>query len=155
MLDVPERELQDLRDRLARTRWPDPETVQDWSQGVPLAYVQGLCAYWAHGYDWRTVEARLNAIGQYRTNLDGLDIHFLHARSPHPDAVALLLTHGWPGSVVEFLKVIDPLVDPRAMVAGRLTRFTSSARRCRATASVRGRRPRAGERGASPARGRS
>jgi pimeloyl-ACP methyl ester carboxylesterase len=112
VLAVDERELDDLRQRLARTRWPEAETVDDWSQGVPLAYVQELCAHWAGGYDWRRLEARLNAIGQFHTAIDGLDVHFLHARSPHPDALPLLLTHGWPGSVVEFLKVIEPLTDP-------------------------------------------
>jgi len=109
---VPERELDDLRERLARTRWPERETVGDWSQGVPLAYVQDLCAYWADGYDWRRAEGALNAAGSFRTELDGLGIHFLHARSRHEDALPLVLTHGWPGSVVEFLKVIGPLVDP-------------------------------------------
>jgi pimeloyl-ACP methyl ester carboxylesterase len=112
VLAVEEQQLQDLRDRLAGTRWPERETVQDWSQGVPLAYVQELSAHWAQAYDWRRLEARLNAIGQVRTTIDGLDLHVLHARSPHPDALPLLLTHGWPGSVVEFLKVIEPLVDP-------------------------------------------
>jgi epoxide hydrolase len=109
---VPERELDDLRERLARTRWPERETVGDWSQGVPLAYVQDLCAYWAEGYDWRRAEAALNAAGSFRTELDGLGIHFLHARSRHEDALPLVLTHGWPGSVVEFLKAIGPLTDP-------------------------------------------
>jgi pimeloyl-ACP methyl ester carboxylesterase len=113
-LDVPESDLDDLRARLSRTRWPDPETVDDWSQGVPLAYLQELCRHWADGYDWRRLEARLNAIGQFRTEIDGLGIHFLHARSPHAGALPLLLTHGWPGSVVEFLKVIGPLTDPPA-----------------------------------------
>jgi epoxide hydrolase len=111
-LDVPARELDDLRARLRNTRWADRETVTGWSQGIPLAYVQELCAYWADTYDWRRLEARLNAIGQFRTEIDGLQIHFLHARSPEPDALPLLMTHGWPGSVVEFLKVIEPLVDP-------------------------------------------
>ena len=109
---VPERALDDLRERLARTRWPERETVGDWSQGVPLAYVQDLCAYWAEGYDWRRAEAALNAAGSFRTELDGLGVHFLHARSPHEGALPLVLTHGWPGSVVEFLKVIGPLTDP-------------------------------------------
>jgi pimeloyl-ACP methyl ester carboxylesterase len=113
-LDVAESDLDDLRARLSRTRWPDPETVDDWSQGVPLAYLQELCRHWADGYDWRRLEARLNAIGQFRTEIDGLGIHFLHARSPHAGALPLLLTHGWPGSVVEFLKVIGPLTDPPA-----------------------------------------
>jgi pimeloyl-ACP methyl ester carboxylesterase len=113
-LEVPEADLDDLRERLVRTRWPEHETVADWSQGIPLAYVRELCEYWRAGYDWRLVEARLNAIGQFRTEIDGLGVHFLHARSPHPGALPLLLTHGWPGSVVEFLEVIGPLVDPPA-----------------------------------------
>jgi epoxide hydrolase len=111
-LEVPEAELEDLRERLARTRWPEAETVDDWSQGIPLAYVRELCDHWRTAYDWRRVEARLNAVGQYRTEIDGLPIHFLHARSPHEGALPLLLTHGWPGSVVEFLQVVEPLVDP-------------------------------------------
>ena len=110
-LDIPEEELDELRDRLRRTRWPVPETVDDWSQGVPLAYVEDLCRYWAEDYDWRTIERRLNALPQFRTTIDGLGIHFLHIRSPHPDALPLVISHGWPGSVVEFLKVILPLVD--------------------------------------------
>jgi pimeloyl-ACP methyl ester carboxylesterase len=113
-LDVPEGELDDLRARLRRTRWPERETVDDWSQGVPLAYLQALCAYWADGYDWRATEARLNALGQFRTEVDGLGIHFIHVRSPHPAALPLVLTHGWPGSVVEFLDVLGPLADPAA-----------------------------------------
>ncbi|MEX1006474.1 MAG: epoxide hydrolase family protein [Acidimicrobiia bacterium] len=104
----------DLRDRLARTRWPEAETVDDWSQGVPLAYAQSLCAYWARGYDFAAAEQRFNAFPQFRTELDGLGIHFVHARSPHADALPLVLTHGWPGSVVEFQKVIGPLSDPSA-----------------------------------------
>jgi pimeloyl-ACP methyl ester carboxylesterase len=111
-IDVPEADLVDLRDRLRRTRWPERETVDDWSQGVPLAYLRDLCEYWADGYDWRVVEARLNAIPQVRVEIGGLGIHALHARSPHPDALPLVLTHGWPGSVVEFLKVVGPLTDP-------------------------------------------
>ena len=113
-LAVPDAELADLRDRLRRTRWPEAETVDDWSQGIPLAYVQELCAHWADGYDWRSTEARLNALGQERVVIDGLGIHLLHVRSPHPDALPLVLTHGWPGSVVEFLDVIGPLTDPPA-----------------------------------------
>jgi epoxide hydrolase len=113
-VEVPEARLHDLRERLARTRWPEPETVGDWSQGVPLAYLQELCRHWADGYDWRATEARLNRLPQFRTTLDGLGIHFLHVRSPVPGALPLVLTHGWPGSIVEFLKVIGPLTDPTA-----------------------------------------
>ncbi|HWM85918.1 MAG TPA: alpha/beta fold hydrolase [Kofleriaceae bacterium] len=113
-LDVPEDALRDLRERLVRTRWPEAETVGDWSQGVPLAYVRELCRYWADEYDWRATEARLNRLPQFRTEIDGLGIHFIHVRSPHPDALPLVLTHGWPGSVIEFLEVVSPLTDPVA-----------------------------------------
>ena len=113
-IDVPEAELRDLRERLRRTRWPEPETVRDRSQGVPLAYMRELCAYWADAYDWRATESRLNALAQFRTEIDGLGIHFLHVRSRHADALPLVITHGWPGSIVEFLKVIGPLADPTA-----------------------------------------
>ena len=106
--------LADLRARLRRTRWPEPATAGGWVQGVPLAELRELCAYWADGYDWRASEARLNRMPQFRTTLDGLGIHFVHAPSPHPDAVPLVLTHGWPGLVVEFTKVIGPLTDPVA-----------------------------------------
>jgi epoxide hydrolase len=111
---VPEADLADLRDRLRRTRWPQRETVDDWSQGMPLAYLQDLCRYWAEEYDWRATEARLNALPQYRTEIDGVGIHFVHVRSPHADALPLVMTHGWPGSFVEFTKVIGPLADPTA-----------------------------------------
>ncbi len=104
--------LADLRSRLAHTRWPDREVVDDWSQGIPLAYVQELVAYWAESYDWRAREAALNRFDQVRVEVDGLGIHAIHQRSPHPNALPLVLTHGWPGSVVEFHKVIEPLVDP-------------------------------------------
>jgi epoxide hydrolase len=113
-IEVPEDTLDDLRRRLTSTRWPEPETVDDWSQGTPLSYVQDVCRYWAEDYDWRATEARLNAFPQHRAVLDGLRIHFLHVRSPEPDAFPLVLTHGWPGSVVEFLKVLGPLTDPRS-----------------------------------------
>ncbi|MEU4547175.1 epoxide hydrolase family protein [Nonomuraea dietziae] len=113
-LDVPEPVLGDLRERLTRTRWPEEETVDDWSQGVPLGYLRELCRYWAEDYDWRATERRLNALPQFRTSIDGFGIHFLHVRSSHDDALPLILTHGWPGSIVEFLKVIGPLTDPTA-----------------------------------------
>jgi pimeloyl-ACP methyl ester carboxylesterase len=113
-LSVPEAQLEDLRARLRRARWPEAETVGDWSQGVPLAYMRELCAYWAEGYDWRPTEARLNALGQIRVDVGGLGIHALHVRSPHPGALPLILTHGWPGSVVELLEAIGPLTDPPA-----------------------------------------
>jgi pimeloyl-ACP methyl ester carboxylesterase len=113
-IDVPEVDLTDLRERLRRTRWPEPETVDDWSQGIPLAYLQDVCRHWADEYDWRSTEDRLNGWPQFRTEIDGLGIHFIHARSPHDDALPIVITHGWPGSVVEFLKVIGPLTDPTA-----------------------------------------
>jgi epoxide hydrolase len=105
-------EIEDLRERLRRTRWPEAETVDDWSQGVPLAYAQELCRYWAEEYDFAAAQARLNAFPQFRTEIDGLGLHFLHVRSPHEGALPLLLTHGWPGSIVEFLDVIRPLTEP-------------------------------------------
>ena len=111
---VPEESLDDLRDRLGRTRWPEREAVDDWSQGVPLTYVQELCAYWASSYDWRAAEKRLNAYPQFVVELMDLDIHFLHVRSPVPDALPLVITHGWPGSVFEFLNVLDRLTNPKA-----------------------------------------
>jgi epoxide hydrolase len=111
-IDVSTAVLDDLQDRLTRTRWPESETVDDWSQGIPLAYTKELAEYWADGYDWRSREAALNKFDQYQTEIDGLDLHFIHQRSPHDDALPLVLTHGWPGSVVEFHKVIEPLVNP-------------------------------------------
>jgi pimeloyl-ACP methyl ester carboxylesterase len=113
-VDVPEEQLVDLRRRLMATRWPDRETVSDQSQGVQLEKLQQLVQYWGTGYDWRKAEARLNALPQFMTEIDGLDIHFIHVRSPHPNAMPLIMTHGWPGSVFEFLKVIDPLTNPTA-----------------------------------------
>ena len=106
-IDVPDEQLDDLRARLRGTRWPERETAPD--QGVSLAYMQELCTYWAEGYDWRATEARLNALPQFRTEVYGLGLHFIHVRSPNQDALPLVMTHGWPGSVVEFLKVIAPL----------------------------------------------
>jgi pimeloyl-ACP methyl ester carboxylesterase len=113
-VNVPEEELVELRRRVAATRWPDRETVNDRSQGVQLAKLQELVRYWGTDYDWRNAEAKLNALPQFVTNIDGLDIHFLHVRSPRPDALPLVMTHGWPGSVFELLKVIEPLTDPTA-----------------------------------------
>jgi pimeloyl-ACP methyl ester carboxylesterase len=106
---VPDAALTDLRTRLANTRWPENETVDDWSQGVPLAYTRELAGYWAEVYDWRVREAALNRFDQFTTDIDGLDIHFIHQRSSRDDAFPLLITHGWPGSIVEFHKVIEPL----------------------------------------------
>ena len=111
-IEIPEQQIEDLRRRLSAARWPEAETPDDWSQGIPLAYMQELCAYWSEKYDWRRCEAQLNAFPQFVTDLDGLDIHFLHVRSPHEGALPLIITHGWPGSVIEFAKVIGPLSDP-------------------------------------------
>lgn len=113
-IDVPEVALSDLRLRIAATRWPDRETVNDRTQGVQLAKLKPLVEYWGGGYDWRKVEARLNALPQFITEIDGLDIQFAHIRSPHKDALPMLMTHGWPGSIIELLKVIDPLTNPTA-----------------------------------------
>ncbi len=113
-LSIPDAQLADLRDRLARTRWPDRETVEDTGQGPRLAKVRALAAYWRDHYDWRRCEAMLNGFGQFRTEIDGLGINFLHVRSPEPDALPLIMTHGWPGSMIEFHKVIGPLTDPAA-----------------------------------------
>lgn len=111
-IDVSDEVLDDLRARLARTRWPEPECVDDWSQGMPLAYTRELAEYWANDYDWRTREAALNRFDHFITEIDGLDIHFIHQRSPHEGAFPLVITHGWPGSIVEFHKVIEPLTNP-------------------------------------------
>ena len=110
----PETELTDLRSRVNATRWPEVETVTDDSQGAPLAMMQDLARYWATDYDWRTCEAKLNALPNFITEIDGLDIHFIHVRSQHTDALPLIVTHGWPGSVIEQLKIIEPLTNPEA-----------------------------------------
>jgi hypothetical protein len=111
---VPQAALDDLKKRLAIARWPDREPVTDWSQGVPLAKIRALTDYWARDYDWRRAERALNALPQFRTALDGVGIYFIHARSKHERALPIILTHGWPGSVFEFLDVIRPLTDPTA-----------------------------------------
>jgi pimeloyl-ACP methyl ester carboxylesterase len=110
--EIPQEVVEDLRRRLAATRWPDKETVADASQGVQLAALQELVDYWATEYDWREAEAKLNALPQFLTKIDGLDIHFIHVRSPHEDATPLIITHGWPGSVFELLKIVEPLTNP-------------------------------------------
>jgi len=107
-------QLDDLKRRLNNARWPDKETPDDWTQGIPLAYTQEICRYWANEYDWPAREALLNAFPQFRTDVDGLGIHFVHVQSPEPGALPLIMTHGWPGSIVEFQKVIGPLTDPKA-----------------------------------------
>ena len=112
LIDVDASEIEDLRMRLARTRWPEPSTVSDWSQGVPRGYLQTLCRYWAEDYDWDHRQARLNSLPQFKTTIEGLGIHFVHLRSRHQDALPLLITHGWPGSFAEFFDVAGPLTNP-------------------------------------------
>src|SRR6516165_10980566 len=116
---VPDEDLADLRRRVAATQWPEKETVADQSQGVPLAMMQELARRWATGYDWRRCEAKLNALPQFITEIDGLGNHFIHVRSQHEDALPLIVNHGWPGSVIEQLKIIGPLTNPTAHGAGR------------------------------------
>ena len=113
-VSVPEAELTELRRRINATRWPERETVTDASQGVELATMQALARYWATNYDWRKIEARMNALPQYITEIDGLNIHFIHVRSKHENALPLIVTHGWPGSIIEQMKIIDPLTNPTA-----------------------------------------
>ena len=111
-INTSEEQLTDLRNRINNTRWAEEECVDDWSQGIPLTYVREIADYWANQYDWRKSEQYLNTFDHFQTNIDDLDIHFIHQKSPHPDAYPLIITHGWPGSIVEFHKVIQPLVDP-------------------------------------------
>jgi pimeloyl-ACP methyl ester carboxylesterase len=122
-MDVPEAELTDLRRRIDATRWPEREPVPDASQGVQLAVIQKLAKYWATDYDWRKVEAKLRALPQFITEIDGLDIHFIHVRSQHKNALPLIVTHGWPGSIIEQMKIIDPLVNPTAHGASAADAF--------------------------------
>ncbi|GAA2786539.1 epoxide hydrolase N-terminal domain-containing protein [Nonomuraea dietziae] len=113
-IEIPQADLDDLKDRLARTRWPQESPEQGWGRGVPLGYLKDLVAYWADGFDWRAQEAALNEIPQFMTTIDGQDVHFMHVRSPEPDAFPLILTHGWPSSPIEFRKVVERLTDPRS-----------------------------------------
>jgi pimeloyl-ACP methyl ester carboxylesterase len=113
-VEIPEADLRELRARIAATRWPDKEAVEDDSQGVPLALMQDLARYWLTEHDWRKCEARLNAVPNFITKIDGLDIHFIHVRSEHDDALPLIVNHGWPGSIIEQLKIIDRLTNPTA-----------------------------------------
>jgi pimeloyl-ACP methyl ester carboxylesterase len=122
-IDVPDEPLDDLRRRIAATQWPEKETVDDESQGVPLAMIQDLARYWAREYNWRRCEATLNALPQFITEIDGLDIHFIHVRSQNEDALPLIVNHGWPGSVIEQLKIIDRLTDPTAHGAAAADAF--------------------------------
>ncbi|KUJ67123.1 epoxide hydrolase [Streptomyces albus subsp. albus] len=120
---IPESELEDLRGRLDRTRWPDELPDVGWAYGVPLGYLRELAHYWRHDYDWRAAEARLNQWPQFMTTIDGADIHFAHIRSPEPDATPLIITHGWPGSIVEFERIAGPLTDPRSYGADPAAAF--------------------------------
>src|SRR3984893_4122549 len=113
-LNIPQEQLVDLRRRVLATRWPERETVTDRSQGVQLAKIQEIVSYWGKDYDWRKIEAKLNALPQFVTEIDGLDIHFIRVRSKHQNALPLIVTHGWPGSIIEQLKIIDPLTNPTA-----------------------------------------
>src|SRR5579862_8194401 len=113
-IHIPEEDLVDLRRRIAATRWPDRETVADDSQGVRLATTQALARYWANEHDWRKCEARVNALPNFMTEIDGLDFHCIHVRSKHENALPVIITHGWPGSIIEQLKVVGPLTDPEA-----------------------------------------
>jgi hypothetical protein len=113
-VNVPEADLPELRRRITATKWPERETVADASQGVQLATVQALARYWATEYDWRKIEAKMNALPQFITEIDGLDIHFIHVPSKHENALPLIVTHGWPGSIIEQMKIIDPLTNPTA-----------------------------------------
>jgi pimeloyl-ACP methyl ester carboxylesterase len=122
-VDTPDEAIEDLRRRIAATNWPEQETVADQSQGVPLAMIQELARYWGTDYDWRRCEAKLNALPQFITELDGLDIHFIHVGSQHDDALPLIINHGWPGSIIEQLKLIDPLVNPTAYGASAADAF--------------------------------
>ena len=122
-IEVPEAELTEVRRRINTTRWPERETVTDDSQGVRLATMQELARYWGTDYDWRKCEAKLNALPHFITEIDGLDIHFIHVRSQHEDALPLIVTHGWPGSIIEQLKIIDPLTNPTAHGASAAAAF--------------------------------
>ena len=155
-VEIPEEELAELRRRIKATRWPSKELVHDRSQGVQLATMEALARYWTTEHDWRACEARLNALPQFMTEIDGVDIHFIHVRSPHEDALPLIMTHGWPGSVVELLETVGPLTDPTAH-GGQAprTRSTWCCRPCPATGSPASRPSSAGTPAAPHARGRS
>ncbi len=111
-IDIPQMEIDELKNRLKHTRWPEAETVDDWNQGVPLQYQKEICRYWLENYHWYDTQDRMNRFAQYKTIFDGVDIHFIHAKSSHDNAQPLIMTHGWPGSIIEFHKVIEPLTEP-------------------------------------------
>ncbi len=155
-IEIPEEQLDDLRRRIAATRWPSKELVPDRSQGVQLATLQELARYWATDYDWRKAEAKLNALPQFTTEIDGVEIHFIHVKSPHENALPLIMTHGWPGSVIELLETVGPLTDPTAHGGRRRGRVRPRAavparlRLLRRAGRARlGRRPRRSARGRS------
>jgi Epoxide hydrolase N terminus len=148
-VDVPDEALDDLRRRIAATRWPEKETVADDTQGVQLATMEELVRYWGTEYDFRRFEARLNALPQFITEIDGLDIHFIHVKSPHENALPLIITHGWPGSVIEMLNVIGPLTDPPAHGGDAEDAFDVVVPSIPGTASRRSPRPPAGTRSTS------
>ena len=154
-VDISDEALEDLRRRIATTRWPTRELVADRSQGVQLATIQELARYWATDYDWRRCEARLNALPQFKTEIDGVDIHFIHVKSRHEDALPLIMTHGWPGSVIELLEVVGPLTDPTAHGGGPRTRSTWCCLRSPGTASRPSRPCSAGTPATSRRRGQS
>jgi hypothetical protein len=145
-VSFPDEDLVELRRRIEATRWPERETVDDDSQGVPLATMQALARYWASAHDWRTVEATLNTLPQFRTEIDGLELHFLHVRSQHQDALPLIVTHGWPGSIIEQLKLIGPSPTPPPTAATPPTPLIWSSPRSPATGSRPSRPPPAGTR---------
>ena len=155
-VDIPEEDLDDLRRRIAATRWPSKELVADRSQGVQLATLQELARYWTTDYDWRKVEARLNALPQFTTEIDGVEIHFIHVRSRHENALPLIMTHGWPGSVIELLETVGPLTDPTAHGGTRRGRIPPGAAvPARLRLLERAGRARLGRRPHRDARGRS
>ena len=154
-VEIPEEDLADLRRRINATRWPSKELVDDRSQGVQLATIQELARYWATDYDWRKCEARLNELPQFTTEIDGVDIHFIHVESPHEDALPLIMTHGWPGSVVELLEVIGPSPTRPPTAGAPMTPSISCCRPCPGTASPASRPSSAGTPPAPLARGRS
>lgn len=154
-IDIAQAQLDDLAARLARTRFGTPLPGDDWKTGVPTSYLVELVAYWRDEFDWRAQEKSLNTFPQFVTEIDGQNIHFLHVRSPEPDALPLVLTHGWPGSFVEFLDVIGPLTDPWRTVATPRTHSTWWCRRCPDSDSRDRSANRAGTSTGSPGRGRS
>ena len=145
-VDIPDEALDDLRRRIAATRWPTKELVEDRSQGVQPATMQALARYWASDHDWRKAEAKLNALPQFMTYIDGVDTHFIHVKSPHENALPLIMTHGWPGSVIELLETVGPLTDPTAHGGCARTPSTWCCRPCRLRLLRRADRARLGPR---------